>query len=169
MQEVVGAFTGKKLGATFFRGTKPIDAVWATPDVVVVGACVMPAGCGVGDHRLFVIDFLTSSLVGTTPPRIVRAAARRLNTNIEPAAEKYTDDIDKLTIRHRVIGRVGRAHETSKTKQELKSKLDKIHVETKQYMKGAKKRCRRIKSGRIPFLPELSRWIRRGQVYRLLL
>ena len=169
MQEVVGAFTGEKLGATFFRGKTPIDAVWATPDVVVVGACVMPAGYGVGDHRLFVIDFLTSSLVGTTPPRIVRAAARRLNTNIEPAAERYTDEVDKLTIRHRIIERVGRAHETSKTKRELKGKLDRIDVETKQHMKGAEKRCRRIKSGRIPFSPESSRWIRRCQVYRSLL
>ena len=42
MNEVVGAFTGKKIGATFFRGSKLIDAVWATPDIVVVGACVMP-------------------------------------------------------------------------------------------------------------------------------
>ena len=29
MKEVVGDFTGKKLGATFFRGTKPIDGIWA--------------------------------------------------------------------------------------------------------------------------------------------
>jgi hypothetical protein len=33
MKEVVGQFTGKQLGATHFRGSKPIDAVWATPDI----------------------------------------------------------------------------------------------------------------------------------------
>ena len=64
MKEVVGSFTNEPLGATFFRGTKPIDGVWATSDIVVTGACVMPAGYGVGDHRMFVVDFLTSSLVG---------------------------------------------------------------------------------------------------------
>ena len=42
--EVVGTFTGKKIGGTFFRGSKPIDTVWATPVIVVVGACVMPEG-----------------------------------------------------------------------------------------------------------------------------
>ena len=78
MQEVVGAFTGEKLGATFFRGQKPIDRIWATPDVVVTGACVMPACYGVGGHRLFVINFLTYSLVGTLPPRIVCAAQRSI-------------------------------------------------------------------------------------------
>ena len=82
MKEVVGEFTGKQLGATFFRGTEPIDGIWATSDIVVTNACVMPAGYGVGDHHLFIINFLTSSLVGASPPLIVRAAARRLNTKI---------------------------------------------------------------------------------------
>ena len=82
MNEVVGTLSGKKIGATFFRGSKPIDAVWATPDIVVVGSCVMPAGYGVSDHRLFVLDFLTSSLIGQTSPRIIRSSARRSNTKI---------------------------------------------------------------------------------------
>ena len=55
MKEVVGEHTGRSLGATFFRGSKPIDAVWATPDLEVVGVCAMPAGFGVGDYRMFVI------------------------------------------------------------------------------------------------------------------
>jgi hypothetical protein len=29
MSEVVGDFTGKCIGATFFCGSKPIDGVWA--------------------------------------------------------------------------------------------------------------------------------------------
>ena len=40
MREVVDQHTGKKLGATFFRGSKPIDSVWATPDLAVTHACV---------------------------------------------------------------------------------------------------------------------------------
>ena len=82
MNEVVGTLTGNKIGATFFRVSKPIDAVWATPDIVVVGAFVVPAGYGVGDHCLFVLDFLTSSLIGQTPPRIILSSARQLNTKI---------------------------------------------------------------------------------------
>ena len=169
MSEVVGDFTGEKLGATFFRGTKPIDAIWATPDIVVTGACVMPAGYGVGDHRLFVIDFLTSSLVGSTPPRIIRSGARRLNTNIKPAAEKYADDLEELTVRHRIIERMGAAHDSSESKGQLKRRLDTIDKESKDYMCRSEKKCRRIKSGRIPFSPESSRWIRRAQVYRSVL
>lgn len=71
MSEVVGDFTGRPLGATFFRGSKPIDGVWASKDVRVEGACVMPCGFGVGNHRMFVIDFATKSLIGAQPPRVI--------------------------------------------------------------------------------------------------
>ena len=118
---------------------------------------------------MFVVYFLTSSLVGSTPPRIVRAGARRLNTDIGGVADQYTEKVDDYIVRHRVIERIGRAHETSKTKQQCKAKLDCIDKETKEQMKASEKRCRRIKSGRIRFSPESSRWIRRAQVYRSIL
>ena len=38
MKEVVGEFTGEKVGAAYFRGEKPIDGIWATSDVTVVRA-----------------------------------------------------------------------------------------------------------------------------------
>ena len=50
MKEVVGEFTGTPIGTTFFRGSKPIDGVWATSDITVCNASVMPAGYGIGDH-----------------------------------------------------------------------------------------------------------------------
>ena len=87
--EVVGTFTGKKIGATFFRGSKLIDAAWVTPDIVVVGACVIPEGYGVSDHSLFVLDFLTYSLIGQTPPQIIRLGARRLNTKKSLNKDKH--------------------------------------------------------------------------------
>ena len=48
MIEAVGNYTGKKIGATFFRGTKPIDGVWVTSDLVIIRACVMPSGYVIG-------------------------------------------------------------------------------------------------------------------------
>ena len=55
MSEVVGEFTCQKVGATEFSESTPIDELWETTDVRVVGACVMPVGYGVGDHRVFII------------------------------------------------------------------------------------------------------------------
>lgn len=94
MSEVVGDFTGRQVGPTFFRGTKPIDGVWVTKDIQVANACVMPAGFGVGNHRMFVVDFRTQTLVGASPLKAVRVAARRLNTMIPHVAELKARAVD---------------------------------------------------------------------------
>ena len=66
----------------------------------------MPVGYGVGDHRMFVIDFLTSSLIGCNPPKIVRAAARRLNTIIPGVETKYVNMLEALMEHHRIVHKV---------------------------------------------------------------
>jgi hypothetical protein len=65
LKEVVGDFTGRQLKATYFQGSKPIDGIWATSDLTVANACVMPVGFGIGNHQLFVIGFVTATLVGS--------------------------------------------------------------------------------------------------------
>ncbi len=57
MVEVIGEFTGQTIGPTFFRGSSLINRIWATADLNVTHACVMPAGYGIGDHHMFVFNF----------------------------------------------------------------------------------------------------------------
>ena len=169
LQEVVSQFTGKRLGATFFRGSKPIDGVWATGDLEVVNACVMPVGYGVGDHRLFVVDFTIESMVGDTPQRICRPGLRRLNTRIEGCSERYIRNLEKNIKRHNLLGRLEAISSSGLSDAEQKSAVDKLDNERRQYMRRAEKKCRKLKSGRIPFSPEASVWIKRTQIYRTLL
>lgn len=61
---------------------------------------------GVGDHRLFQIDFKLESIVGASPPKIVRAAARRLDTKIPGVAKRYNKELEQLYIRHKVNSRL---------------------------------------------------------------
>ncbi len=71
MKGVVGDFTGTPVGVTFFRGSKPIDGVWATSDIMVCNASIMPAGYGIRDHRLFLIDFASSNIIRNTASKVV--------------------------------------------------------------------------------------------------
>ena len=169
MKEVVGSFTGKQICPTFFRGSKPIDGVWATSEVLIAGACVMPAGFGIGDHRLFVVDILTSSLVGNNPIRVMRPCARRLNTKLPGVVAKYNDRLEDLVLEHRIIERMGDVHENSRTEEQAKKRMDAVDREFKEYKKNAEKGCRKIKSGSIPFAPESEVWIRRHRVYSTLM
>lgn len=129
----------------------------------------MPAGYGVGDHQLFVINFLGSSLIGDAPKKIVRPKARRLNCNLSKMVRKYTGRLENLILQHRLIERSGEIYSGCLDQVTAKRKLERIDEETKQYMRHAEKKCRRIKSGHIPFSPEAANWIRQLQVYRSLL
>ncbi len=169
MKEVVGNFTGRPVSPTYFCGSKPIDAVWATSDIQVAGACIMPAGYGIGDHRLFVIDFVTSSLIGLSPKRIVQPQARRLNCKIPGTVQAYNKRLEEKISRNRLIQPVGAVHQSALEPEHKKSLLDQIDKESADYMRHAEKRCQKIKSGTIPFSPEAAIWIRRMQVYRSLL
>ncbi len=135
MKDVVGEFTRRPVGTTFFRGSKPIDGVWATSDITVCNAPIMPAGYGIGDHRLFVIDFALCDIIGKTAPKVVRAASRRLNTKIPRAASEYARILEEKIIQHRLIKRVGKAHTKTRSEQSITRKLDKLDKELGQYMR----------------------------------
>ncbi len=170
MSKVVGDFTGKKIGPTFFRGSKPIDGIWATRDINVIHACVMPAGYGVGDHRMFIVDFQEASIVSTTPFRVQRFSTRRLNSKVSSGAtKKYVKRLEKNITKHRILEKLNVLRQRDQKRKSVQRELNKIDRQSKDLMLNAEKKCRRIKSGRIPFSPEAALWIRRTQVYRSLL
>ncbi len=169
IQEVVGEFTQRPIGTTFFRGSKPIDGVWASSDIAISNAGVMPAGNGIGDPQLFVIDMATRDLVGEAPPKVIRLASRRLNTKLPGVANAYADLLEEQIIRHRLIEQTGEAHKKSRSNRGLQRRLNCLDAELGRYMSYAEKKCQRIKSDRILFSPEAALWIRRTQVYRSLL
>ena len=169
LKEVILETTGVRTGATFFRGSNPIDGVWASADLDISNACVMPFGYGVGDHRAFIIDIPLESLVGIHPARIVRPASRRLNSKIPGCGRAYRRSLESNIIQHRLIERLHEAHTGNYTAAERARKVTIIDEEGKAYMRHAEKICRKIKSCRIPFSPEAALWIRRVQVYYSLL
>ncbi len=56
LQEAIIQHTDKSPGATFFRGSKPIDGLWVSSNIDISNACGMSFGYGVGDHRAFILD-----------------------------------------------------------------------------------------------------------------
>jgi hypothetical protein len=129
----------------------------------------MPVGFGVGDHRLFVIDFATTTLVGSGSTTVVRPALRRLNTKIHGCADWYNKSLHRNILRHQLLEQMVAVALSGAPKDELAQTLNKLDREGEAYMKHAEKKCRRLKSRRIPFSLEASLWIRQCQVYRSLL
>ena len=115
------------------------------------------------------IDFLASLVVGTTPKKIVRPQARRLNCRLPMTVHRYNTRLKQKIRKHRLVEQIGQVHKANLPGEEAKRRLDKIDKEGKNYMINAERKCRKIKSGRIPFSPEAEKWIRRVQVLKSLL
>ncbi len=130
----------------------------------------MPVGYGVGDHRLFVVDFVMALLVGTScSQQIVRPALHRLNTRIAGCALRYNKALRRNILRHRLLEQMVAVATSDQPKAEIAKALNKLDKEGEAYMKHGEKKCCRLKSGCIPFSPETSLWIRQSQVYHSLL
>ena len=84
-------------------------------------------------------------------------------------AERYIKIYEANARRHRLVERLDKAHKNSKSKAEIRQKVEKIDQEAGQLMSNASWKCRKIKSGRICFSPESVLWIKRRQIYQSLL
>ncbi len=169
MREAVVQHTGAHPEATLFRGSKPIDGFWVTNDLDVSNASVMPFGYGVGNHRAYIVDIPIKLLVGINPVKIVCPAGRRLNSILPGCSKVYINSLESNIIRHRLLKRLHEAHTGAYSNLERARRVIMINEEGKTYMRHAEKICRKIKCCRIPISPEATIWIRRVQVYQLLL
>ncbi len=169
LSKVIHKHTKLQTGATFFRGPKPINGLWASSNLDISNACVMPFGYRIGDHRAFVLDISLESLVGKNPVKIVHPASCRLNSWLPGCGKEYVRSLESNIIKHCLLERLHNAHTGHYTPEERARKVIAIDEEGKTYMRHAEKICRKTKSCRVPFSPKASIWIRQVQVYYSLL
>ena len=129
----------------------------------------MPVGYGIGDRRMFIIDFITSDIIGSNPPKVVRPTARRLINELPGVTTRYNEALNKQIEVHRLIETAGQLDRSNCSERKYIKGLIRLDTELTHYMRYAEKRCRKFKSGCILFLPEASLWIKKTQVYRSLL
>mmetsp|Transcript_7101 Transcript_7101/g.13232 ORF Transcript_7101/g.13232 Transcript_7101/m.13232 type:complete len:115 (-) Transcript_7101:616-960(-) len=110
-------------------------------DLAVTDVCIMPVGYGVGDHRMFVVDFTTASIIGKSPPPLIRPAARRVNTKIEGCAAKCNTVLEKLLHRHKHLVKLKSVTSAQMTTEEKRRKLELIDKESGQYQRRVEKKC----------------------------
>ncbi len=111
----------------------------------------MPASYGMGNHSLFLVDFLSSSLLGLAPKKKLQPQARCLNCKLTQSVKKYNTRLEEKIIKHQLIECTGRVYAAGLSSAEVKQQMDKIDAKSKQYMISMGKRYRKIKSGRIPY------------------
>jgi hypothetical protein len=91
---------------TFRDSTVPIDACFATAGIECVNAYILPHKSRVGDHRCFILNFTSSSVIGTNFPNIVRCSARKLHCKSKRLVQSYNAELDMLCNRHKMYQKI---------------------------------------------------------------
>jgi len=94
--------TGTHIPPTFRDGIMLNDAVYATAGIECVNAYILPHKGGIGDHRCFILDFGSASVIGTRLQNIVRCAARRLHCKSLQLVQAYNHELDMTCSRHKM-------------------------------------------------------------------
>ena len=162
MKEQCLAVNGERLPATFNRGTRPLDAAFATAGINCISATIFQKHGGVGDHRCFVLDFHSESVVGDVFPRVVPAAGRKL-TEQESHRAAYRKCLNQLCDRHQMFRKlldIRRDSDQLSDSQWL-LRMNKWDRELEQFMRSAENNCRKFKQCHIEWSPEVGSWMRR--------
>ncbi len=98
--------TSMHIQPTFRDGVMPINTVYATAGIECVNVHILPHKGGIGDHRHFIIDFSSLSVIGTRFQNIVRCTARRLHYKSTWLVQTYNCELDLLCNRHKMYERI---------------------------------------------------------------
>jgi hypothetical protein len=97
MQELCRQIIGDYLPPTHARGSVPIDAVFCTAGINGVAIALLPSQIGVGDHRVFMINIMSSSMIGDVFPWALPASGRLLNCSSNKNKKGYIQVLNQLT------------------------------------------------------------------------
>jgi hypothetical protein len=139
LRKAVLHYTGTQTGATFFRGSKPINGLGVSSNINIANMCIMPFGYGVGNHQMFVLGVTLESLIGKTPTKIIRSASQRLNSKIPNCSSAYTKALKDNIVWHCLIKKLYEVHSSNWSHEEKQHKVCMIDKAGKEYMQHAKK------------------------------
>ena len=163
MSEQCRKITGKPIPPTYVRGSRPIDAVFATSGIVCRNASILAKYGGVGDHRCFILDFSSVSMLGSVFPRIVPPAGRKLHCNSERIRKNYCSVLNELADRHQMFRKLNGINRLadSMTVAEFQLIMNKWDDELTDYICSAESKCNKFHMGTIDYSPEANAWLRR--------
>ena len=142
--------------ATQHTGSRPIDDIYITKDILCLRSGFCAFGDGPGDHRSLFADLSLECILGEAPQKIVRPPARRLNSKLTKVVEKFNQLFKQKVFDNHVPVRMNTLCENiqfplSKQQQIEYEKCDNIQHSAFAF---AASRCRKLHMGHVPFVPE---------------
>jgi hypothetical protein len=153
--------TGKPIPPIHCSGSAPIDGIFATSGIDCINAFVLPHYGGVGDHRCFIMDTSSDSMIGTSFPNIVRCAARKLHCSSARMIKVYNAELTRLCGKHNLFHQMDVIYCLTDS---LKSNnfallMDAWDNEFMQLMLHSETECSKFMMGYIKWSPTIGVWL----------
>lgn len=159
---------------TFAYGTRPIDGIFATPDVDVTNFLSLSFHESVGDHRSMIIEISTASAIGQFQGKIVRPNTRRLTTRQHASVLKYNNLIEQQFALHNIPTRISELDTITRSEgfpalPETRSRILVLLNQIDEIRISAEQNCRKIYRPAMPFSPPVKKLYDRIHSFRTLI
>jgi hypothetical protein len=116
---------------------------------------LLPSRVGVGDHRVFVLDFASEPILGHVFPQVIPLARRLLNCASDKIRNNYIAVLNQLSNRHLMFKKmlcIDRASEHL-SPAIVQLHMNKVDMELEQFMKLAEMDSHKYKCNNIKWSP----------------
>ncbi len=162
-KEMCSLHTGIPIPPTFRTGSIPIDGIFATAGIECVNVTLLPHLSGVGDHRCFIIDFSSDSVIGSDFPNIVRVAARKLHCTSTWMVRLYNAELTAKSEEHNMFHRMDeilRLTDYLET-QDFIMLMNSLDTELMEFMLHSENEVSKFMMGHIEWSPTIGIWLSR--------
>ena len=156
---------------THDRGSKAIDAIFATPGIVAPKGGYLAFQQFPMDHRAIWCDIKFSHLFGHNPPTITPPPKRRLKCEDPRVVSKFCDEYIKLIQKNDLYNKVVKLNKSitdtlTKEQQKEYELLDKQRISCAL---EAERKCRKFKTGGVEYSPKMQHQRDRITLWRAVL
>jgi hypothetical protein len=161
LSKICGRTTGETLPPTHARGCIPIDAIFGTVGLVCMAASLLSTRARGGNHRVFVADLTSKSVLGDTLLQVIPITGWLLNCALDKIKHNYIALLSQLSNRHLIFKKLLRIDNASNhiSSAEVQLLMNRVDLELINFMKWAEKDSHKYKRNNIKWSPYVGVWI----------
>ena len=141
---------------------RTVDGIFGTANLIPIRAGYLELGEFLGNHHPIWFDVSYQNALGHRPPKFDLPSMRRLQLHDPKCVARYTAELKKRLLQHRIPARLFALERSvlanpddSLTPEQAKeaNAIDNLRT---QCMKGAEKKCRKLRTGKVPYSPKVA-------------
>jgi len=155
---------------TYVSGLSPIDGGYKFSEIEIVNLGMLTFAESPGDHRSFIINISTRSLLGEFRFKICRPLSRGLVTSQQQSVDRYNKIVREQFDIHRIVERLNAVDKMTRycgypLPKWLRAMIIKLNKQMTEIRVHPEKDCRKILRPESNFCPTIQMWYDRIHTY----